>query len=728
MSKDNYTLQIQADITDIKSKLNNLEQSVNQTTTKGESAFSKMGAGVVVFNQALELGRKALQQIEKVYGATVEKAIEQEEIFRELQTAVELTGKSWGEAKGELDGLFASLQATTKYGDTKSAATLKTLIQLTGSYDKGTEALSNVLDLTATGLFNAEAAAKYYALALEGDVSMLGRYIPQLKATNNEIVKNGTAAEKTAEFLRIFNEKFKGTAQKNLESTAAQLKQLKNYLGDIGEAIGDKALPAINKIVGAMARFARSIIESTAAQTALSDGLVADKIRMDALFTAINDVNISTETRNRLIKEINDKYGVYLANHITEKTSLEDIKKAQEDVTAAMLSRISAALAEEEITKIMRDNVKVVKEQRAAQIEYDNAIVNTSTALNKYNEISGKNLSLKEGAALRYEEGKAWGEQAIKIGQAKTRLIEANKAQKNLNKELTEVDAAFKAVQNEIKAATDEYGELGAALIKVKAVNDTVTDSEEKAAEITAETARAREEFNRTLGQDELEAELGSIEGLTDGVEAHFGAIKKTRAEWEALLKLSIPPEEWGEFYANIDKSTDKFKAFEDLFRQISGNMSQAVIYGQDFGEAVVNSLKAISAQVLSMAAVWALMQLIPGGQAFAGPSVLSYIGKGLGFPGFAGGVDSFSGGIAKVHENELVTNLPKGTSVFDKHETADILGGSPALEKQLQIVNANLTDLIGTVKDYAVSVKINDRDIFESNQRELDKRNRVRL
>ena len=190
--------------------------------------------------------------LKKAFDFTVSAAIKEEETFRKLQTSVELTGKSWDSAKDDLDQMFASLQATTQYGDTETAEVLTTLMQLTSDYDKSIKGLPIALDLAATGLFDTGTAAKYVAMALEGNVEMLGRYIPELKSTNNEIVKNGTAAEKSAEFMRIFNEKFAGTAQKNLQSTAGQMKQLQNYLGDIGEAIGGAVLPVMNNLLGTM--------------------------------------------------------------------------------------------------------------------------------------------------------------------------------------------------------------------------------------------------------------------------------------------------------------------------------------------------------------------------------------------------------------------------------------------------------------------------------------------
>src|SRR6056297_1225356 len=238
------------------------EQGI-KSVNKGFGKMNKKTSAVTGAVKKLAIAVGGLAAAKKVIEFTTGAAIEQEKIFRKLQTQVELSGKSWKNAKGELDGMFKSLQATTEYGDTDSAEALQKLLTFTDDYAGATENLSLVLDMASTGLFDTNTAARYVGMALAGNVEMLGRYVPELKTTNNEQLKTMTTAEKTAFAMELLNEKFGGAAQENLETTSGQYKQMKNYLGDIGEAIGDKTLPALNSLLGSTTEFFNKLSETT---------------------------------------------------------------------------------------------------------------------------------------------------------------------------------------------------------------------------------------------------------------------------------------------------------------------------------------------------------------------------------------------------------------------------------------------------------------------------------
>ena len=185
-------------------------------------------------------------------------ATEQEVIFNTLKNTVELTGKSWGEAKGELDSLFASLQETTIYGDTETAATFQKLVLLTGDYEKSLEGLPVALDMAASGFFDLSSSARYVGMALTGNIEMLGRYFTEFKTANNEQLKSMTASEKAAYALDILKAKLKGLAENELNTAKGRWIQYKNYWGDLQEAIGDKFLSSVVKTSGILLPIVKS--------------------------------------------------------------------------------------------------------------------------------------------------------------------------------------------------------------------------------------------------------------------------------------------------------------------------------------------------------------------------------------------------------------------------------------------------------------------------------------
>jgi len=231
MATENLKIRVTSDSAQAKRDLGGFDDKLKSTLKS-----------VVSITVALAAAKKAVD----FFAQSTKMAMEQEKIFRKLQSAVEITGKAWGSASVELDNLFASLQRTTQYGDTESAEVFQRIITLTGDYEKALTGLPIALDLAASGLFDAGTAARYVGMAMTGNIEMLGRYIAEFKTTTNEQLKNMTASQKVAYAVDVLRKKFGGLAEKELETTAGQVKQLSNYWGDLREAIGDRMLGTIS--------------------------------------------------------------------------------------------------------------------------------------------------------------------------------------------------------------------------------------------------------------------------------------------------------------------------------------------------------------------------------------------------------------------------------------------------------------------------------------------------
>ena len=233
MATENLKIRVTSDSAQAKRDLGGFDDKLKSTLKS-----------VVSITVALAAAKKAVD----FFAQSTKMAMEQEKIFRSLRSAVEITGKSWGAASVELDNLFASLQRTTVYGDTESAAVFQKLLILTGDYEQSLKGLPLVLDMTASGMFDISSSARYVGMALTGNIEMLGRYFAEFKTANNEQLKGMDAAQKAAYAIDILKEKIGGLAEEELKTTAGQLKQLNNYWGDFREVIGDKVLPILNTL------------------------------------------------------------------------------------------------------------------------------------------------------------------------------------------------------------------------------------------------------------------------------------------------------------------------------------------------------------------------------------------------------------------------------------------------------------------------------------------------
>ncbi|MBC8527021.1 MAG: hypothetical protein H8D22_09250, partial [Candidatus Cloacimonetes bacterium] len=272
----------------------------------------------------LAAGMIALKKTYDFLAKSTKMAMEQEKIYKKLETTVNLNGGAWESAEGKLKSYFATLQKTTIYGDTDSAKMLTSLITFSGDYQKSLENLSLAQDMASSAAFNSESAARYLGMAIAGNVEMLGRYVPELKTTNNELLKTMTASEKSEYALKVLQKRFGGLAEDELKTTAGQLVQLNNYWGDMQEAIGDVLLPVLVDVAGFLlksTKAAMNFFESltqTSLQRTISElkelGVAVETINklkkvqltseMIALNSKLRETNSEFKTQEGLVKEI----------------------------------------------------------------------------------------------------------------------------------------------------------------------------------------------------------------------------------------------------------------------------------------------------------------------------------------------------------------------------------------------------------------------------------------
>lgn len=262
----------------IDSAVDKLSKKMEAHSSKMKQAWSRAGMGMkAAFTDMGTLADKYGASIGKLHNkirnfvavgigalvAATTKAVkmfaDQEQAMRRLQTAVEISGRSWNESKEYVQSFLNEIQKTTRFADNKMAGSLQMITQLTGSLKKGFEGSKLAADMASSGMFDLQGASRYVAMAMEGNVEMLGRYLPQLKASYGLIKENMSASEKWAIAKDLLNKKFGGSSEKDLLTFSGILKSLKNYLGDVaekaGEVIAVQLMPHIKKWRDAIIQF-----------------------------------------------------------------------------------------------------------------------------------------------------------------------------------------------------------------------------------------------------------------------------------------------------------------------------------------------------------------------------------------------------------------------------------------------------------------------------------------
>lgn len=125
-----------------------------------------------------------------------------------------------------------------------------------------------------------------------------------------------------------------------------------------------------------------------------------------------------------------------------------------------------------------------------------------------------------------------------------------------------------------------------------------------------------------------------------------------------------------------VKESVNYLDAVIPITDQFASSLAQAAIYGQDMGDAVVSSLRAIAAQLLSKAAVYGLLNIFTGGGAGAAVGGVSFLQYLFGFD--SGGFTGYGG------EYEPAGIVHRGEDVWSQDDIRR-WGGVDVVERMRQ-------------------------------------------
>ena len=204
-----------------------------------------------------------------------------------------------------------------------------------------------------------------------------------------------------------------GDFARTQDDLANQERILSERFKELKEDLGTALLPTFLDLTSAAIDFAEAFGDYIAIPA--SEKIDKDRFASERLFNVLEDVNASQKVRTDAIKTINSKYGSYLTNLLTEKSSLKDIQKAQDDINKKMLERIAIEVQREEIADNMREMKSLWKDEA-----------------NLINEVSKaeKKLSEKQTAAtvsqkLATEQMERQGKIAPQVASANLDMVES---------------------------------------------------------------------------------------------------------------------------------------------------------------------------------------------------------------------------------------------------------------------------------------------------------------
>lgn len=216
----------------------------------------------------------------------IKAGMDEEAMYKRLETSVKAVGVAYKTADPAIKDFISTMTRTTQFGDDETVPLLQEITQLTGSLQKGFIGTKLAADIAASGLMGMDQAGRLIGMALTGNVEMLGRYIPALRASSGIITENMTASERAATAVNLLTKMFGGQAQENLNTFSAKISQIKNYFGDMVEAIGQVVIDRLSPTID---RWRKKIIEFVESGK-FAEWLDMARIKMEAFFKKAEDV------------------------------------------------------------------------------------------------------------------------------------------------------------------------------------------------------------------------------------------------------------------------------------------------------------------------------------------------------------------------------------------------------------------------------------------------------
>lgn len=118
------------------------------------------------------------------------------------------------------------------------------------------------------------------------------------------------------------------------------------------------AIAAIAAIGYGLYKWYQNQKEANRATAEFYSSVAKERGELTNLYNQLGATNQKSKMRAELIKEFNDKFGKYLTNLLTEKSTIADIKNAYEQATAAMNDYYARQVLDKETGDIMSKHVK----------------------------------------------------------------------------------------------------------------------------------------------------------------------------------------------------------------------------------------------------------------------------------------------------------------------------------------------------------------------------------
>lgn len=228
----------------------------------------------------------------------------------------------------------------------------------------------------------------------------------------------------------------------------------------------------------------------TDAMKRMGGELLTEQRSLDSLFSALKKTTEGSQDRRDIIQEINEKYGTYLPNLLTEKSNLDEINDAYKRINKSLVEQIALKYKNEEIQTLMEgeggfaktqvdtiENMRSQLEKTLGSGKLANAAINDIKRTTEEFNKAGMKWEKAFGQAYHTIQAKYLGKDSLGSGFA----TDMEKYIKNVYKMKRELDRVEKKYSNWMPQAT--ANEIPEVVITANAPNKTTasgTDDDTK--------------------------------------------------------------------------------------------------------------------------------------------------------------------------------------------------------------------------------------------------------
>lgn len=256
--------------------------------------------------------------------------------------------------------------------------------------------------------------------------------------------------------------------------------------------------------------------------------LYMERIELQKLFDATQHAGDGTKRRKELIDEINLKYGKYLTNLLDEHSSLEDIKRAYQDINVAMQANIAQKVLGEKTEEISRDMLD-------KKIDRMNKVRSTLSNLFPSNLTNDITQKIDKTVNMAVEKGETAQQVSMALAQKIRQLYGGNKDfEDNLRKGITAYADTVIKESKRISKVKDELAVFVPGVGQNNELPEVVVTGSAPKKKVGGSSESEEERKKRVSGKLE-EIETRHMQQLTHLQKLYLEGEIKTNEEYTAL-------------------------------------------------------------------------------------------------------------------------------------------------------------------------------------------------